>query len=978
MIHTACPHCGRRLNVDEKYADQVLKCAGCQGFFVAPSPQTTSDSATEAKADNDAKYAFIAISVSLTVLLFLALGFFRGFAIAVMCTAIVVVAQIAIWNWSLTLQLVNWLLEEWDRHAQARAARLEIERQRNVESPPVYVPTTQRHEPLNPTDSPRTSASSGNTTEARQASSKPPPPSNGSAWPEVSLGGGVSPRSDRQTQERSKTAAPARSEQLPWYRRVQQPRRTSETSSPPLSRWGAKIPNGGPWFFGIGTSIDLGFGSLVDPLIYASCEPCYGSFDPSLIDSTLPVIAPTGGLVEELPYWPNYSEFLPSQRARYLAWLLSGKTAPDIEIGYVFTYFYGLEHRVLSDGADYAAIAAETMRLHSQYRANRSFDRYACGFLASIVALSARSGGLPEEIVDRAFGTIRKWDNGQLSCFLAERALRGKPLSAEMAFAVTELDPRKTSSVIVRRHGESFRDLFVKKYRSALGDGIVLKTAKRALALPYAPASALMARQRTEPTWPSIPDVLGITSQFKPLVTLWDECVDELKAYDRAHRKSYGRMTAEMWEAQPSELRTGDHPDLENWLNLWQSKIDSEGVPIVTFGDLASLKGIAQRKTLTKTQSNSIAITADALGIGIEPDPRLSGANPAWIENATLFFREDSAPPSFDGYQAAVTLLRLGMHVASADGSCAEVEVAHVASQLETLFNLSADQRKRLESLRTLLLRTGQSHRDILKALNQKLSAEHRFLVAEFLVGVAAIDQEITPDEMRVLQQLFQELEVPLSRLKALLADVVPAEKAETKQDERPAQASGDANLAHAKSASTFHLDLAAVSRIMHETRAVASILNEAMSEVPSDDTDDDDAKTSVDPIEVPFRYSPQPGTPTEDAQVGASSTSVAMAHAPHENIDDTLSGATEPKLDTSVQETSAAGLTTRYQPFWNVLRTRYQWSETEAKALAREHRVMLSGAIEAINDWSQERCGDWVIDGENPITVRLDLLEKL
>jgi hypothetical protein len=38
----------------------------------------------------------------------------------------------------------------------------------------------------------------------------------------------------------------------------------------------------------------------------------------------------------------------------------------------------------------------------------------------------------------------------------------------------------------------------------------------------------------------------------------------------------------------------------------------------------------------------------------------------------------------------------------------------------------------------------------------------------------------------------------------------------------------------------------------------------------------------------------------------------------------------------------------------------------------------MLNGAIENINQWSQEKLGDWVIDeGEDPIRIRMDLVTR-
>jgi len=48
-------------------------------------------------------------------------------------------------------------------------------------------------------------------------------------------------------------------------------------------------------------------------------------------------------------YWPSYSDVSPTFRAKYLGWLAGGRQDPDIDIGCVFLFFYGLERRVLTD-----------------------------------------------------------------------------------------------------------------------------------------------------------------------------------------------------------------------------------------------------------------------------------------------------------------------------------------------------------------------------------------------------------------------------------------------------------------------------------------------------------------------------------------------------------------------------------------------------------------------------------------------------
>lgn len=74
-----------------------------------------------------------------------------------------------------------------------------------------------------------------------------------------------------------------------------------------------------------------------------------GRTDPALIDPRKTVAA-TGNYSEPHPdYRPNYSETTPTARRAYLQWLADGRSAPNADIGYVFLYFYGLERRIVLD-----------------------------------------------------------------------------------------------------------------------------------------------------------------------------------------------------------------------------------------------------------------------------------------------------------------------------------------------------------------------------------------------------------------------------------------------------------------------------------------------------------------------------------------------------------------------------------------------------------------------------------------------------
>jgi hypothetical protein len=95
--------------------------------------------------------------------------------------------------------------------------------------------------------------------------------------------------------------------------------------------------------------------------------------DPSTIYTKLPVRKPVDiGNVPKLDYYPTYSGLTPEQRWVYLNWL--GDISKEVEIGYVFIYYYGLErHLVIGDYDD----ACDEIALLRKHHSNNSFQAYS-------------------------------------------------------------------------------------------------------------------------------------------------------------------------------------------------------------------------------------------------------------------------------------------------------------------------------------------------------------------------------------------------------------------------------------------------------------------------------------------------------------------------------------------------------------------------------------------------------------------------
>lgn len=108
--------------------------------------------------------------------------------------------------------------------------------------------------------------------------------------------------------------------------------------------------------------------------------------DPSTIYSTLPAIRPKAlGDIPKLSYFPSYSEMTPEQRGFYLLWLYD--VTKEIDIGYVFVYYYGLERHLVYGNFDEAFDEILLLRRHHE---NGSFQSYSASALVHSCILRKR------------------------------------------------------------------------------------------------------------------------------------------------------------------------------------------------------------------------------------------------------------------------------------------------------------------------------------------------------------------------------------------------------------------------------------------------------------------------------------------------------------------------------------------------------------------------------------------------------------
>ncbi|MCW2941273.1 MAG: hypothetical protein JWN00_4258, partial [Actinomycetia bacterium] len=641
-----------------------------------------------------------------------------------------------------------------------------------------------------------------------------------------------------------------------------------------------------------------------------------GLQEPALIDPWLPVDwqAPDWP-GQTMGYWPSYSTISPQSRAAYLYWLSTGRRHPDVFIGYVFLFFYGLERRVLVDwphapqvqGAELPLIRAEVDQLLNLFGGNSSFARCAGRFREVLEAISLLGTDVcaePVPVPNRESPPIR------LRLGLGGFAAGRRPLPAGWAMAWLMSQPDFYPRTPMTRCGPEFAELFRARYAAQFGAGIVIPmTGTSDLTIDYRPASGGLAR------WPRLvfygrPDVIGQTGPLRELVALADECAEALDAFSRfLGRSPEGRGSVAATALLPPELVDLTGGEVGTLISWARSHLTRSATVTVPASELQAHLPLGQSPT--KKEAVTLARLLAAAGIGMEPDPRLGGPVPG--SGSMVLFRSDetvSVTPS-DVYQAATVLLHLGAAVSAADGQVSADEKELLVSHLEEALYLSAVERTRLRAHLMWLL-TAELKLTGLTGRIDALDEVKREQIAEFLAAVAAADGVIDPAEVTLLKQIRKMLgldpEGVHSSLHTAAAEPVTI---------REARASP--GYAIPAEEGRVKLDRSVLAARLTEAAEVAALLGSVFAE----------------PNEAP---SP-PVPPTAQPVAGLDGAHSALLRALAER--DTIS--------------------------------RAEWSE-----LTSQSRLMPDGALDRLNEASYEVTGEPLAEGDDPIEINRYVMGEL
>ncbi len=752
-----------------------------------------------------------------------------------------------------------------------------------------------------------------------------------------------------------------------------------------------------------GQPVTIGRFTIPDGMIYVgrglSSITEYLGTEPALIDPSLKIASKNPDYTESSIYWPSYSDILPASRLAYLEWLALGRNNPEIDIGYVFLFFYGLERRLLFEAqfsasaqSDASEIISEVRRLLSIYGNNNSFRKYASSLIeAAQIILGANPAYEYEPNYETRGGEFPSGVRLALSQLVAD----GKPIPGKWALAwyLGSLKTRLRASSSQCPY--EFRQLFQSRYEKAYGAGMVLKPNRTRLKLDYWPASISFGG-RFRILVSDLPDVIRLRRPLDLLIAIAEECRSELDSYSRWHAKNsdnpralagIASLPGEQLSEQPSEEMTSIFERLNNHL-------DGHSYSILEGSEIVAQWPSAKPDRMTKKETASFLQFLEKGGFGIEPDVRFGGQSISDSITVVLFRLPEEYPttPS-SAYKAAVVLLRLSAAVEAADGSADENEENHLQNHLEASLNLRAPLRNSFRKLtKRFFVDTRRQKRSVagLREHFDNAVAAEKF---ESRTKWGFLEVSLSIGERIRLSALWRWLVASRPGLTGLKKSLelldVNSKQVLANFAVRVAGADGIIDPAEVKTVRSIYTLLGM------DPEEVYGALHAMTDEVPPPATGPVTVRTAkpgpsgfpvppppktVDDQEVGFRLD-KDKIAAKMAETAAVSNLLSEIFVEEEYlVSEDLNSQTSPAASSSSTETSAAiaNLDSAHSSLLIALFAKASWTRSEFEQLVANRGLLPDGAIDTINEAAFDICDEPVLEGDDLIEVNQELMEDM
>lgn len=617
-------------------------------------------------------------------------------------------------------------------------------------------------------------------------------------------------------------------------------------------------------------------------------------------------------------YWPNYSDIDSKARATYLEWLSSGRRNPNADVGYVFLFFYGLEFRFFKEVTtvdERAVILQEVKDLLKVYGNNGSVKNYLSKFV-EFASFRVPGSFKPSPVFDRD-----GWETPLVVKFVVGAYVdANKNINVDWMLSWLVTHPEHYLRAPALRCFDEFKELFSNEFSLKYPEGYKLKKTKKRLKPIYEAASGEFTHE-LEGNWSKLPDVSQLSAPVRQMAIIAEVATEKLDKYSRflgRNPDARGSLKAQL--LLPQELHDIFGDDEVTKFSQWVNSIIKAGGLVSARKVFVKLDGV-QPDNITKSKLISVADSLATIGFGLAPDPRYS-LRTLKNEEPVILFEIDQAVRSLEvvsnAYRLGLMQLSLGAFVAHADGDFSQKEKEHLRAQIKDMQGLSQQEHSRLNANLEWLVAVPPDLpllRRKLKAMNDVQSKDVRSAV----VATALADGIIHTKEVVVIEKIYKAIGLDAS---LVYSDLHSGSDFDDLVSVKKAQIGSSGEMLPPDLPSgSINLNMEKVESIRTDTDRVSAVLGDVFSEL----------------------------------DVEEATTIVSIADASILN-----------------------GLDKKHTELVRDLIEQDHWSESDFEELSKSHKLLPSGSLEVINEWSFNLYDEVFLDAYQGIDITSEISEKI
>lgn len=667
-----------------------------------------------------------------------------------------------------------------------------------------------------------------------------------------------------------------------------------------------------------GQSVEVAGTTVAGGLVYVgtSLKTPTGANDPCLIDPSKSVAARGDYTERQMGYWPSYSDISATARRAYLNWLAGGRKDPEADVGYVFIFFYGLERRAILDAAKDDAAKADWPVIADELRRLLGIYGHKSGSFRSYASSLLDWVSLAEHPEQAYLKPVPSFPKTY-----------ELPLYIRLALGQAAVDKAPVPAALALAWARLDPTSYLRTPAIRCGeefDKLFIRKYQEAFG-----EGLVLPKNRTKLKLVHRPASAGFRGYDEPRLTFGD--IPDVTVLTAPITKLRQVVEAATKELEPFSRFVGKNPDARHSLeallqlpaDLWPASAQKAlqdlkarmGTGMVAMSFQDLLSSLDARSTLTKDKTLALARALESMNIAIEPDV-LGGAKlPKPDEKVVLF----SVPPGEALSHSTPTyqVAALMLQLASA------IATADGEFSVKEIRHLHA-QVQSWTHLAPNHIRRLVAHLRLLVAAPVSLAALRKKLepldtsaketIAGFMASVAQSDGEVAPAEVKMLEKVYKALGVEPKKVFSDIHAIASGAR------------SSSAVTAEAENTG-FRLDPARIAALQQDTATVSALLANIFKE----------------------EEAVIPSIPEPDVEIEAAK--------PPEGL---------------------LGLDEAHTALARMMLSRPEWSREELLDVAADLELMLDGALEHINEAAFDTHDMAFFEGEDPVTVNTEILEKV